>query len=519
MGGHENPATLQANEGIGFQGPQIGSLGFLVSPDDESYAELSRLNDPRNGQDPLLKPYFGGEDINSQSILTAPRFVIDTDGLTSEQIHSLPSVRYRLLEMVRPDFIHKGVVTEADQVWWNFRRPAESLRLLWQANERVLCVARVSRTCAFTFLPRHAIANEKIVIFKFDDEASLCLMQSRIHEVWARLFSATMKDDLQYALTDCLETFPFPERHRTNADMRRAGKTYLRLRDEIMRTNDEGLTQTYNRFHGPHEKSPEIKRLRELHDAMDRAVLEAYGWHDLAQTARCEFLLDYEEEDGEEAGKKSKKKEPWRLRWPDDFRDEVLARLLELNKQRAEQERLAGLATDEVKAGRKKSAPADKPAQKRPRKAARVAASAVGDLFAPAIERSHRYGLLLLRAWDGKPLTRRAFNAGMILMLDDKLRIALLDNKTTAPRHGVSEGQLNQILTELKIDGFVEIETTGHQQIVKVSPTAPPTDDSSADELKRISEVKEYFRREAESGNVTESEESVDAELDLVPAA
>ena len=36
------------------------------------------------------------------------------------------------------------------------------------------------------------------------------------------------------------------------------------------------------------------------------------------------------------------KKKPWRYRWPDDFRDEVLARLLELNKQRAEQERLTG---------------------------------------------------------------------------------------------------------------------------------------------------------------------------------
>ena len=38
------------------------------------------------------------------------------------------------------------------------------------------------------------------------------------------------------------------------------------------------------------------------------------------------------------------RKKPWRYRWPDDFRNEVLARLLELNKQRAEGERLAGSA-------------------------------------------------------------------------------------------------------------------------------------------------------------------------------
>ena len=40
--------------------------------------------------------------------------------------------------------------------------------------------------------------------------------------------------------------------------------------------------------------------------------------------------------------KKSKKKKPWRLRWPDDFRDEVLARLLELNERRHKEELLAG---------------------------------------------------------------------------------------------------------------------------------------------------------------------------------
>ena len=99
------------------------------------------------------------------------------------------------------------------------------------------------------------------------------------------------------------------------------------------------VSSAYNK----HEKSAEIAHLRELHEAMDRAVLEAYGWDDLAQSARCEFLLDYEEEEDDDPGaKKSKKKKPWRLRWPDDFRDEVLARLLELNEQRHKEEMLTG---------------------------------------------------------------------------------------------------------------------------------------------------------------------------------
>src|SRR5829696_1906811 len=104
--------------------------------------------------------------------------------------------------------------------------------------------------------------------------------------------------------------------------------------------NNEGLTKTYNRFHDPDERSADIDRLRELHAAMDRAVLDAYGWHDLQPT--CEFLLDYEEddEDEESAGPRRRKK-PWRHRWPDAIRDEVLARLLQLNRDRAEEERKA----------------------------------------------------------------------------------------------------------------------------------------------------------------------------------
>src|SRR5262249_28789251 len=108
------------------------------------------------------------------------------------------------------------------------------------------------------------------------------------------------------------------------------------------------------------EPSADIARLRELHAAMDRAVLDAYGWTDLQPT--CEFLLDYEEEEDEDGGGRSRKK-PWRYRWPDEFRDEVLSRLLELNKHRAEQEALAGAAdkpkkakSTKPRAGKKKGA-------------------------------------------------------------------------------------------------------------------------------------------------------------------
>jgi hypothetical protein len=70
---------------------------------------------------------------------------------------------------------------------------------------------------------------------------------------------------------------------------------------------------------------------------MDAAVLRAYGWDDLADRAAPEFV-----EQEADVGKVSKT----RLDWPAEFKDEVFARLLALNAQRAAAERAAGLVVD-----------------------------------------------------------------------------------------------------------------------------------------------------------------------------
>ena len=171
-------------------------------------------------------------------------------------------------------------------------------------------------------------------------------------------------DLMRYTPTDCFETFPFPSDWETNEALEEAGRAYYEFRAALMIRNDEGLTKTYNRFHDPDEPSPDIRQLRELHAAMDRAVLDAYGWTDIPTA--CQFLLDYEEDDEDDtettAKKPRKKKKPWRYRWPDDIRDEVLARLLALNAERAEQEKLTG--TTRITAAKKvakKRAQAPKP--------------------------------------------------------------------------------------------------------------------------------------------------------------
>lgn len=198
------------------------------------------------------------------------------------------------------------------------------------------------------------VYSEQLVVFPLSANVAFCALQSRAHEVWARFFSSSMKDDLRYTPSDCFETFAFPAGWISDSTIEAAGRAYYEYRATLMVRNNEGLTKTYNRFHDPYDRDPGIERLRELHAEMDRAVLRAYGWDDIP--TECEFLLDYEI-DEEEWGNKRK---PYRYRWPDDVHDEVLARLLVLNGERAAADQRSGAAAGKRngRARRKIAAPA-----------------------------------------------------------------------------------------------------------------------------------------------------------------
>jgi hypothetical protein len=137
-----------------------------------------------------------------------------------------------------------------------------------------------------------------------------------------------------YSPSDCFENFPFPANFETNSALEVAGEAYHAFRARLMIDRNEGLTKTYNHFHARGENAPDIARLRTLHSEMDAAALRAYGWDDLADRAAPEFI----EQDADD-GKTPKT----RLDWPAEFKDEVLARLLALNAERAAAERAAGL--------------------------------------------------------------------------------------------------------------------------------------------------------------------------------
>jgi hypothetical protein len=106
----------------------------------------------------------------------------------------------------------------------------------------------------------------------------------------------------------------------------------------------EGLRNTYNRFHNPSEKSEDILRLRDLHVKMDNAVAAAYGWQKLA------LGHDFHPT-----------KQGIRFTISETVRVEVLDRLLALNHERYAEEVKLGLHEK----GKKKKTATEKRAQTR----------------------------------------------------------------------------------------------------------------------------------------------------------
>ena len=358
-GGDDDPSRLEANKNHSFIGCFLRGMGFTFDDTAAAATPLSTMRaliEKSEHNSTRIFPYLGGEEVNSSPTHTPHRYAINFGDATEQEARRWPDLMHIVEARVAPDrrkLSNSAVDRAHKQNWWRFANDRPELRSRTRGLARALAIPRVSSHLSAAFIPVDVIPSDQLVIIPIATDANFGIIQSRVHEIWARFFASTMGDGLRYTPSDCFETFPFPipfdptdspaiEAHR--AALEAIGKTYYEYRAALMICNNEGLTKTYNRFHDPEENDPEIQKLRDLHTEMDRAVLSAYGWSDIP--TQCEFLLDYEEasDDDEEEGGKRRKKKPYRYRWPDKVRDEVLARLIALNQERAAEERRLGIA-------------------------------------------------------------------------------------------------------------------------------------------------------------------------------
>ena len=355
-GGNENPQTLLANAGKSFIGSYVLGMGFTfddTNPEATPIAEMHRLIEQNPKNQERIFPYIGGEEINSSPTHAHNRYIINFGEMSEAEARKYPDLMRIVEEKVKQKRLLDNRASYRNY-WWQYAEKRVALFKALAKCDRVLACCIVSKYLSFAFLPTGMVYSHRLNVFALEKYSAFALLQSRNHEIWAWFFSSTMKDDLNYSPTDCFETFAFPENWETNPNLEEIGKTYYEYRATLMVRNSQGLTETYHRFHNPDERDPDILKLRQLHQQMDRAVLNAYGWTDIPTD--CEFILDYEEEEeGEESSKRQNKK-PWRYRWPKEIHDEVLARLLDLNLKRHQEESLGGKAAEGKAKGGKKTA-------------------------------------------------------------------------------------------------------------------------------------------------------------------
>jgi hypothetical protein len=372
-GGNDDPARLESNADLSFQGYILLGMGFTFDDTDQSgtaspLSEMQRLvrSDPRNGE--RILPYLGGEEVNNNPTHAFHRYAITFEDYPLQRKstgHSWSRLtdetqRTQLREgIVAPDYpgpvaadwpdllalVRERVKPERDtqkrdanrERWWQYAEKRPGLTRAVKKLKRVLAVnCGATPHMAFTFLDSKMIYANTLAIIASEDYKTFCILQSRVDEVWVRFFSSSMKDDLRYTPTDCFETFPLPPLSSLSEKVLDSlGESYFDCRSQILQQKDVGLTSLYNDFNDPECDVPEIARLRELHDEMDRAVLDAYGWSRLVP--KCEFFPIFDDEELEEENGHPKKRK-YRYRWPDDVRDDVLALLLDLNHQRALEE-------------------------------------------------------------------------------------------------------------------------------------------------------------------------------------
>jgi hypothetical protein len=323
-----NPHSIVANLGFAYIGIVVYGEGFVLSVEE---AEHLLQKNSRNKE--VILPYLNGENFNSNPTQSPERYVIDFAGRSFEEAIAYDECFEILMTKVKP---FRATVAERNmrENWWLHQRPRPSLRKAITGLDRMLARSRVSNINSIAFVPTSVICSDAMVVFASDKHCDLAILQAAPHTEWLTRYASSMRTDVRYNPSDCLETYPMPP---TKLGLDGYGMAYEQVRSTLMLSRQEGLTKTYNRFHDPNEASEDIQKLRDLHVEMDNAVADAYGWSDLK--------LDHGFHET---------KQGLRYTISEPARREVLQRLLKLNHERYAEEVKQGL---HEKKATKKSAP------------------------------------------------------------------------------------------------------------------------------------------------------------------
>ncbi|MBT3274543.1 MAG: N-6 DNA methylase, partial [Spirochaetales bacterium] len=384
-----DPLKLVRNADMSFVGSYLLGKGFVLDPKE---AELLIRKNPENRD--VIFPYLNGEDLNSRFDQSPSRYVINFFDWPIEQAKKYSDCFRIVEERVKPQRTRKkddgtfALRKPLPQKWWIYADKRPKLYHTIERLERVLVIPETTKFETFTFENISMIFSHMIKVIATDRFWVYAFLQSSLHTEWARRYCSTLDTRLKYNTTDAFETFPFPSRQSATIDGDKLGIEYHELRSEICKSTGLGLTNIYNQYHNIKlsyidsglrdneieghigkesfklrkyltKNNPnitfndfvdEIVKLRVLHEKVDVAAADAYGWNDI-DVSHDFYNVEYLPEND-------------RVRYTinPEARKEVLKRLLKLNHQYHEEEVAQGIADEKgkaIKSAKQKKVPGD----------------------------------------------------------------------------------------------------------------------------------------------------------------
>lgn len=276
---------LRANERLCSRGFMISGSGFLL---ERSEAEVLWQIDARYRA--IVKPFRNGKDLTAR-----PRdvFVIDFADREESEARQYSHLYDIVRDRVKPE---RDANNEPSRrlYWWRFGRTNEMLRAALDGLSRYIATPETSKHRIFCFLSGDVAPDNAIVAIGSDDAFVLGVLSSRLHRLWALAAGGRMgvRDTPRYNKGPCFESFPFPdaslavrqrigalaeaiEAHRMHALAVGEHITVMKMYDAIEAVRKGApLSPALRIVH----RDAACGTLADLHESLDVAVAEAYGW-------------------------------------------------------------------------------------------------------------------------------------------------------------------------------------------------------------------------------------------------
>ncbi|HUY90253.1 MAG TPA: DNA methyltransferase [Pirellulales bacterium] len=328
---------LGENLRLSFMGDTKG--GAFDIPEDIAFEMLRIPNPDGCANSDVIVPWANGLDVTRRS---RGMWIIDFGVNMPVHKAALYAAPYEYLEKrVRPER-EKNKRQSYREKWWVHVEPRPAMRAAMQPLARFAVTISVGKHRLFVWMAQPTLPDHQLFVFTRSDDAFLGLVHSRVHEVWARVQGTQVREresGFRYTPTSCFETFPFPGEHDGSA-VAEAARELDRLRNGFLNP-PEWTREEILEFPG----SADGPWARYVHEPDGRGIGVVRYPRLVAKDAECAKLLAkrtltnlYNQRPAwlDRAHRRLDEAVFAAYGWPADLAaDELLARLLELNLQRA----------------------------------------------------------------------------------------------------------------------------------------------------------------------------------------